>query len=148
MGEKMNESISVNPEGIEPLDFISTPHGVGRVGWVNNEKGYLAYAPVNDLSDKTYTKELAIRCTRLLRKHAPTPGEQLSLPFVQEQIEQALYERNSRLQEMRAETFSKSKPQSTEPKVTGVKRTPSDEDKELIRLLSKLSKDELKKLGI
>ena len=146
----MNESLCVNPEGIEPLDFISTPHGVGRVGWVNNERGYLAYAPVNDLSDKTYTKELAIRCTRLLRKHSPIPGEQLSFSFVQEQIEEALNERNSRLQEMRAETFAKSRVQSTEPKVTGVKRTstPSDEDKELIRLLSKLSKDDLKKLGI
>lgn len=142
--------LNVNPEIIEPLDYISTPHGVGRVGWVNNEKGYLAYAPINDLNDKTYTKETAIRSVRLLRKHSPTPGEQLSLPFVQEMVEKALYERNARLNEMRAETFSKSKPMSTEPKVpsTTVKKTMNEEDKQLLQLLSKLSKDDLKKLGL
>lgn len=145
----MNESLCVNPEGIEPLDFISTPHGIARVGWVNNERGYLAYAPVNDVNDKTYTKELAIRSTRLLRKHSPTPGEQLSLPFVQEMVEAALYERNNKLNELRAETFSKSKPQSAEPSAPkNTKKTMNEDDKQLLQLLSKLSKDDLKKLGL
>jgi hypothetical protein len=144
----MLESLAVNPESIEPLDYISTPHGIGRVGWVNNEKGYLAYAPVNDLNDKTYTKELAIRSVRLLTKHKPTSGEQLSLSFVTEQVEAAIYERNQRLNELRDATFSKAKPRSTEPKAPAVKKTMTSEDKELLQLLSKLSKDDLKKLGL
>lgn len=142
-GQKME--LSVNPQGISSGDIISTHHGVSRVGWVNEEKGYLTYAPVSDPSDKVYSKEVPIRSVFLLSKSSPVRGEQLSLPFITEMVESAIMDRNRRLDEMRDETFSpKLSVRSTSS--TKKKDTISTGDKELLNLLSKLSKEELEKL--
>lgn len=138
-------SRDVNPEGIKGGDIISTPHGIARVGWVLEDRGFLAYSPLSDINDRTYSKEIPIRSASLLsRGNSIGQGEQLSLPFITEMVESAIMDRNRRLEEMRSETFA---PKNSEPKKKKDSiSTKDDEDKKLIRALSKLSKEELEKL--
>lgn len=141
--------MNVNPESITCGDIISTPHGISRVGWVSEEKGFLSYSPLSDLTDRTYSKELPIRSARLLSRSTSAQGDQLFLPFITEMVEQAIMERNARLDELRSETFSPKvtvRAKSSSTKNDTVRTGDSKEDANLLKALSKLSKEDLLRL--
>lgn len=141
--------MDVNPESITCGDIISTPHGISRVGWVSYEKGLLSYSPLSDLFDRSYSKELPIRSVHLLSRASSNHGDQLSLPFITEMVEQAIMERNLRLDELRSETFSPKvtvRTKSPSNKSNTVRTGGSEEDAKMLKALSKLSKEDLLKL--
>lgn len=103
-GGKRMEVKDVNPENIQVGDFISTKNGIACVLWVDEDRGCLTYEPLN----RAYKEEgVPIRSVRLIAKRR-NEG-QLTLSFVEQEIEQAIEERNLRLEKLLKEAQEKGK---------------------------------------
>ena len=134
--KRVKGMIDVNPEGIKGGDTISTRQGICKCISVDEARGTIEYKTLNH--EIIHDRE-PIRSTRLLAKK--DDRGQLSFPFVQQAIEDAINERNITLAKAQRQIIEKGIVKRGKSKV-------SDKDKKLKELLKKLSPEQLKELGL
>lgn len=88
----MEDDNSVNPEGIQMGDYITTKWGVATVSYLDESNGVLSYKPITGEYEK---EDISIRTVRLLG--SPRPNTQLNFPFIDKIIEDAINARNTEL---------------------------------------------------
>lgn len=140
-------SAPVNPEAISAGDIISTTYGLAKVGWIDNEKGSLAFRPLNEPTNVNYHEGVPIRSVRLVSKQADKG--QLTLPFIQEMIEEAIRERDREIIEAKKEqeTFiAKKIAKQNSGQGRKPRSTPKMTDQEVLKSIEELSPSELKEL--
>lgn len=92
----MEDDNSVNPEGIQVGDYITTKWGVATVSHLDEVRGVLSYKPITNEYEK---EDISIRSVRLLG--SPRPNTQLNFPFIDKIIEDAINARNAELVALR-----------------------------------------------